>query len=63
MHGRRSVEYYGPRLHNLGGHKIVNKTEKRVPAKVSHGIREAENSSADHSGDGVEGGVPPLRWP
>ena len=35
-------------------------SEIRVPAKVSHGIREAENSCTDHSRDGVEGGVPPL---
>jgi len=34
-----------------------------VPAKVSHGIRKAEDSRANHGGDGVEGGVPPLGWP
>lgn len=47
------------------GHKFVIMIEERVsvPAKVSHGIREAEDSGTDHGGDGVEGGVPPLGWP
>lgn len=38
-------------------------SEIGVPAKVSHGVRKAENSGTDHSRDGVEGGVPPLGRP
>lgn len=48
--------------HNLG-HKVGKMIEERVPSKVSHSIREAKDSSADHGGNSMEGGVPPLGWP
>lgn len=34
-----------------------------IPAKLSHGVGEAEDTGADHGGNVVEGRVPPLAVP
>ena len=34
-----------------------------LPAELGHGVGEAEDAGADHGGDIVEGGVPPLGVP
>ena len=34
-----------------------------VPAELGHGVGKAEHAGADHGGDIVEGGVPPLGVP
>ena len=34
-----------------------------VPAKLGHGVGKAKHAGADHGGDIVEGGVPPLGLP
>lgn len=49
---------------------LFHKRDINVPAQISHGVRQAENSSTNHGGDCVKSGVPPfcltrttiLRW-
>lgn len=38
-------------------------TVSHVPAELGHGVRKAEHAGADHGGDVVERGVPPLGVP
>jgi hypothetical protein len=34
-----------------------------LPTELGHGVGQAEHAGADHGGDIVEGGVPPLGLP
>ena len=41
----------------------IDEVHHCIPAKLGHGIGKAEHAGADHGGDHVECGVPPLGVP